>query len=91
MYKRGVATILWFVAGWMGGGLFTGLMDLPSILAFVPGIVLAVLVAWDPAHLIWAAASTPGVRIVRPINEVAEDIERDATQRAGADGDRART
>jgi hypothetical protein len=90
MYKRGVATVLWFVAGWMGGALVTGLMDLPSILGFVPGIVLAVVVAWDPAHLFWAG-STRGARIVRPINDVAEDLERDATQRARADGDRARS
>lgn len=76
MNKRNLASILWFVAGWQGGGLLVGLFDLPTVLAFVPGIVMAVVVRWDPKGLFWSRSGT-GRRIV-PINEFAAQLDRRA-------------
>lgn len=69
--KRDLATVLWFLAGWSGGGLLAGLMGLPAILAFVPGILLAVFVRWDPTGIFWSRSVTWGP-VARPINEFAE-------------------
>jgi len=87
--KRDVAAILWFLAGWSGGGLAAGLLGAPSVLGFVPGIILAVLVRWDPTHLIWPAAES-GARRVRPMKELADELDKGASQRASSDGDHAR-
>lgn len=88
MAKRNLAAILWFVAGWWAGELIVPLMSLPYLLAFVPGIALAAFVRWDPYHLFWSS-STPPVRRVRPINELADELDGNAAKRAEADGDRA--
>lgn len=88
MTKRNVATILWFIAGWWGGELLVGLMSLPYILAFVPGVALAGLVRWDPTHALWSG-STAGTRRVRPINELADELDGDAARRTQAGTDRA--
>ena len=74
MGKRNLATVLWFLAGWSGGGLLTGIMEMPSVLAFVPGILAAGLVRWDPTGVLWTRPVT--TRRVRPINEVAEELDR---------------
>ena len=74
MGKRNVATVLWFLAGWSLGGLFVGIMGLPSLLAFVPGVLIAGLVRWDPAGMLWTRQTT--TRRVRPINEVADELDR---------------
>jgi hypothetical protein len=76
MNKRNVASALWFLAGWSGGGLLVGLMGLPAVLAFVPGIVLAVLIRLEPAKPLWTRSGT-GRRIV-PINEFAAELDRRA-------------
>ncbi len=89
MAKRDVAAVLWFVAGWSGGGLFAGLLDLPSVVGIVPGIVLAIVVRWDPTHVLWSDAKA-GARTVRPMDDLAGELERDAAQGSRADGDRAR-
>lgn len=73
MSKRTLAVVLWFLAGWSAGGLLVGLMGMPSIVAFVPGILLAGLVWWDPTHALWSRPAT--VRRVRPINEVAAELD----------------
>lgn len=90
MGKRNLATVLWFLAGWSGGGLLVGLFGLPSLVAFVPGILMAVLVRWDPAGLLWARPATE--RRVRPINDFADELDRKAGAPsgllAGADRDR---
>jgi hypothetical protein len=81
MNKRNVASVLWFLAGWEAGGLLVGLMSLPWFLAYVPGIVLVLLVRWDPTGLFWSRPGTTGTsRPTRPINDVAAELDR-ATDR----------
>ena len=78
MNKRNLASILWFVAGWQGGALLVGLFDLPTLLAFVPGIVMAVVVRWDPTGIFWSRSGTG--RRIRPINEFAASLDKRAAQ-----------
>ena len=59
---------------------------MPSSLGIGVGIVIAGLVWWDPAGWIWARPATQ--RRVRPINEVAAELDR-AAQAPGADAERA--
>ena len=73
MNKRNLASFLWFLAGWSGGGLLVGLMGLPAILAFVPGIALAILIRLAPGEVLWTRSAT-GRRIV-PINQFAAELE----------------
>jgi hypothetical protein len=74
MNKRNLAAVLWFLAGWMAAGGLFALYGLPQSLGIVVGVATAGLVWWDPAHLIWKRPSE--VRRVRPINEVAEELDR---------------
>lgn len=89
MNKRNLASFLWFLAGWSGGGLFVGIFGLPAVLAFVPAIVLAVLVRLDPAKVLWTRSAT-GRRIV-PINQFAGELDKKTDQwpAVGADTERA--
>jgi hypothetical protein len=89
MPKRIFITILWLAVGWTLGSMLTFFVGFPPGFDLALSVLLGVIVYWDPAHLIWAS-STSGARTVRPVDEVAEDLERGASQRAGADGDRAR-
>ncbi|HYK96687.1 MAG TPA: hypothetical protein VE011_12620 [Candidatus Dormibacteraeota bacterium] len=82
MNKRNLASILWFFAGWSGGGLAFGLMGLPAGLALVPAIMLAVLIRLDAAKPLWTHSGS-GRRIV-PINDFATELEQRGEQRAGA-------
>ena len=88
MNKRNLGSVLWFLAGWSGGGLLVGLMSLPAILAFVPGIVLAVLVRLGPAEFLWTRSVT-GRRVI-PINQFAAELEKRSEQRQAAGADRTR-
>jgi hypothetical protein len=88
MNKRNLASVLWFLAGWSGGGLFFGLMGLPAILAFVPGITLAVLIRLEIAKPMWSHSGNGG-RIV-PINQFAAELDKRAEQRAGVGADTRR-
>ena len=72
MNKRNLASVLWFLAGWQVGGLIVVLMDLPWFLGFTPGIVMVLLVRWDPTGLFVSRSGT-GRRIV-PINAYAEKL-----------------
>lgn len=72
MNKRNVATVLWFIAGWSLGGIVTGLMVMPSILAVVPGVLIAGLIRWDPAGVLWPQTAK---RRIRPINEFAAELD----------------
>lgn len=74
MSKRTLATILWFFAGWVGAGSVFALSGLPSELGMLVGAVVAALVDWDPAGWIWA--KQPPRRRVRPIDEVAAELDR---------------
>ena len=78
MNKRNLASILWFLAGWEAGGLLVGIMGLPWLLAFTPGIVMAALVRWDPTGLFWSRSGTG--RRIRPINEFAAELDRNVDQ-----------
>lgn len=73
MNKRNVATVLWFLAGWSGGGLVVGLTGMPTLLAFVPGILLAAWVRWDTGGVLWTRTVT-GQRVV-PINQLAAELD----------------
>ena len=80
MNKRNVASFLWFLAGWSGGGLFVGLMGLPTILAFMPGIALALVVRTEAAAFLWQRSATgrriaPAARIV-PINQFSAELDK---------------
>jgi len=75
--KKNIAMVLWFLAGWMGSSLFVGFTDAPAVLALIPGIALAILVRWDPTGAIWSRSVT-GKRIVRPINEFADSLSKNA-------------
>ena len=68
------------MAGWQGGALLVGLLDLPTVLAFAPGIVMAVVVRWDPTGIFWSRSRTE--RRIRPINEFAAELD---TRTAHAD------
>jgi hypothetical protein len=74
MNKRNVATVLWFVTGWTGGALLFGLLDAPAALALVPAITIAMLVHLDPAGWFWPAKV--GERRIRPIEELAAELDR---------------
>jgi hypothetical protein len=83
MNKRNLAAVLWFLAGWSGGGLLAGIFVLPSVVAFAPGILLAGLVLWDPAGWLWERQ--PKVRrVVRPINEFAAELDKNAAAPAAS-------
>ena len=84
MKKRDIVTVLWFLMGWGIGNVLFGSMNL---LAFVPGVVLAVLVYRDPLHVLWTRSNTDARR-VRPINEVADELDRRGAQ-PSAEADRS--
>jgi hypothetical protein len=74
--KRNLASLLWFLAGWSGGGLLVGIMAWPALLAFIPGIALAILIRLEPARPLWSRSGT-GRRIV-PINQFAAELDKRA-------------
>lgn len=53
--KRIVATVLWFLTGWMLGSMAAFALDLPTALAPIAGTLVAIFVFADPARLMWAA------------------------------------
>jgi hypothetical protein len=74
MNKRNLATVLWFFAGWVAAGGVFAMSGLPGDLGAVVGAVVAGLVRWDPAGWIWTQPVAK--RRVRPINEVAAELDR---------------
>ena len=76
MNKRNLATVLWFFAGWVGAGGVFAMSGMPADLGIVVGAVVAGLVRWDPAGWIWAKPAPK--RRVRPINDVAAELEQNA-------------
>ncbi len=85
MAKRDIVTILWFLSGWGAGNVLFGSTNM---LALVPGVVLAALVYWDPLHLLWSRSDRRSRR-VRPINEVADELDRRGAQHPAAEADRS--
>lgn len=81
MNKRNLASVLWFFAGWVGVGGIFAMTALPPNLGIVVGILVAGLVWWDPRGRIWGPKPATQRR-VRPINEVAAELDRNAA--AGA-------
>ena len=81
MSKRTLAAILWFFAGWVGAGGVFAMSGLPSELGMVVGAVVAALIDWDPKGWIWAKQAP--ARRVRPINEVAAELDRASGAPAG--------
>ena len=79
MNKRMVASFLWFLVGLQAGGVLVGIMALPALLGFVPGVAMAVLVLWDPIHLM--SARPEKTRTITPINEYAAALEQRAYKR----------
>jgi hypothetical protein len=76
MTLRITATVLWFAAGWSAVGMLAGIMGMPSSLAMVGGIATAMIVWLDPGgRLLGRAKAT---RRVRPINEVAAELDQQA-------------
>ena len=76
MSKRNLAAVLWFLAGWVGAGGVFAMSGMPSNLGIAVGVVVAGLVWWDPAGWIWTRPTAK--RRVRPINDVAAELERNA-------------
>ena len=74
MSKRNLATGLWFFAGWVGAGGVFAMSGMPADLGIAVGVVVAGLVRWDPLGWIWAKPAT--TRRVRPINDVAAELDR---------------
>ena len=75
MFKRNLATAMWFVVGWTGGSIVFGLMNAPGALALVPALAIAMLIHIDPMGAIWPADPSRGRRI-RPIEEFAAELDR---------------
>jgi hypothetical protein len=85
MNKRNLAAVLWFLAGWSGGGLLT-IFGLPSIAAVVPGLLLGGIVLLDPVG--WFSPRRPATkRVIRPINDVAAELDRKAERWSGVEAD----
>jgi hypothetical protein len=78
MALRYISPFLWFLAGWQAGGLVVGLLALPTVLAFVPGIVMGLVVAWDARRTTWTRSLVQ--RRIRPINEFAAELDRQGDQ-----------
>jgi hypothetical protein len=52
--KRTAAALLWFLTGWMVGAMSAYVLGLPNLLAPVLATAAAILVAMDPAGLLWS-------------------------------------
>jgi hypothetical protein len=76
MFKRVLAALLWFYAGWYGGALLADFLGVSLLLGPIIGAAVAALVAGDPRHLIWwairpdeptPAAAAPKGRAADPV------------------------
>jgi hypothetical protein len=82
---RNLSTVLWFAAGWSGAGLVVGFLGLPSSWALLAGLVTAALVRWEPSGRLWGVQAT---RRIRPIEEVAAELDAQAGVASPAAGER---
>lgn len=76
---RVTGTLLWFAVGWSAAGFVAGYAGLPSFVALVGGVLVAMVVWFDPTGHAWGK-SHRAARRVRPIEEVAAELD----QRAAA-------
>ena len=81
MNVRNLSTVLWFLAGWSAAGLVVGFMALPSAWALLGGVAAAALVRWEPSGRLWG---TQAQRRVRPIEEVAAELDAQGASAAPA-------
>jgi hypothetical protein len=88
MTKRNLVTILWFVMGWSLGSILAAFIGLPSILSLVVGMSFAAIVRWDPTGLLWARSPTS--RRIRPITEVAAELDAKSDQWQAPETDTSR-
>jgi hypothetical protein len=58
MNKRILATFLWFNVGWTAGAMATFFLGLPEGLSVALALILAGVVWFDPAHLLWPRGRT---------------------------------
>src|SRR5919107_1522003 len=84
---RNLSTVLWFLAGWSAAGLVVGFLALPSALAMLGGLAAAALVRWEPSGRLWGVQAT---RRVRPIEEVAAELDAQTGASASAARERFR-
>ena len=87
MKVRVAATVLWLLVGWSATGIFVGLLGLPSALAAVGAIATAMFVWFDPSGRLWSRPSAS--RRVRPIEEVAAELDERARQAPAEAAERA--
>jgi hypothetical protein len=87
MNVRNLSTVLWFLAGWSGAGLVVGFLALPTWLALLGGLAAAALVRWEPSGRLWG---TQAQRRVRPIEEVAAELDAQAASASSPAGERSR-
>lgn len=73
MIVRVVGTLLWSAVGWSAAGLVAGLFGLPSAVALVGAIAAGMIVWFDPSGRLWSRQAP--VRRIRPIEEVAAELE----------------
>lgn len=63
MNKRILATFLWSMVGWTAGAMATFFLGLPDGLNIALAVLIAAVVWFDPAHLLWPQ----GRRIVKSV------------------------
>jgi hypothetical protein len=54
MTKRNVTTVLWFLAVWTAGDMLTVFAGWPSLSGPALGLLVAAVIWWDPAGVLWA-------------------------------------
>jgi hypothetical protein len=54
MVKRGIGTVLWFIAAWTASSMLAYAFSLPLWIVAVVASTAAVLVAVDPRRVIWS-------------------------------------
>lgn len=62
--KRSVATVLWFLTGWMVGAMAAFAFGLSEEVAPVIAMAAALVVALDPGRVLWGASN--GSAVPRP-------------------------
>ena len=87
MNVRNLSTFLWFLAGWSAAGLIVGFLGLPTSWALLGGLTAAALVRWEPSGRLWGQQPQ---RRIRPIEEVAAELDGQGAAGPAAAGERSR-